>query len=94
VIGPMAFTSVCGAAAFFMLEFLCALLREAKEVPYRFTNRLARGSGGHVSIEHRPQLGANGVISRTANSSVAFRGLMSKGALLLNSRRTRMGSGV
>jgi hypothetical protein len=30
VIGPIAFMSVCGAAAFFMLEFLCALLREAR----------------------------------------------------------------
>jgi hypothetical protein len=55
VIGTIAFASACGVAALFMLAFLCALLREAKRTPIRFTNRRNRPSLTPVSIEQTSQ---------------------------------------
>ena len=52
MIGPIAFTSACGAAAFFMLAFLYALLREASRTHIRFTKRHKRSGLTPVSIEH------------------------------------------
>src|SRR6202023_835339 len=42
VIVPIAFTSVCGAAVFFMLTFLRALLKQARRPRARFTSRHER----------------------------------------------------
>jgi hypothetical protein len=52
VIGAIAFTSACGAAALFMLAFLFGLLREASRTRIRFTKRHKSTSLTPVSIEH------------------------------------------
>src|SRR6267154_5150180 len=50
VIGSFAFASVCGAAVFFMLVFLRALLREVVSPPIQFTERRERITVTPVSI--------------------------------------------
>jgi hypothetical protein len=75
VIGPIAFTSACGAAALFMLAFLCALLREASRTRIRFTKRHKSTSLTPVSIKHpSPRSDRSCTDSQTANSSVILAG--------------------
>jgi hypothetical protein len=53
VIGPIVFTRVCCSAVFFMLTFLCVLVREARRPRNQFTNRHERASVAPGSIERR-----------------------------------------
>ena len=71
MIGSIAFTGACGAAALFMLAFLCALLREASRTRIGFTKRRKSTSLTLVSIEHpSPRSDRSCINSQTANSSV------------------------
>jgi len=52
VIGSIGFISICGAAVFFMLTFLRAVLKEARKPRVRF-NTLQRTSVTPFSIEQK-----------------------------------------